>query len=105
MATEHLHVLLVEDDRDLAWVQKTCLEREGISVSLAFDGAEGLEMAVRMRPDVVIADLVLPLLDGLQLISTLARQPMRPPIIAVSAVGSRLHAARELGAVEALVKP
>ncbi len=106
MAAEHLRVLLVEDDRDEAEVLQAALEREGLSVSLAYDGAQGLDQALRDHPDVVITDLIMPVLDGLQLIQKLLSQPSaHPPVIALSAVGSRLHAARELGAVEALVKP
>jgi two-component system, OmpR family, response regulator AdeR len=106
MAMERLRVLLVEDDRDQAQVLQAALEREGLVVTLAYDGAQGLDQALRERPDVVITDLVMPVLDGLQLIKKLLSQPSgHPPVIALSAVGSRLHAARELGAVEALVKP
>ena len=64
-----------------------------------------LDLIDRTHPDVVITDLVMPVLDGLQLIQRLFMQGLRLPVIAVSAVGSRLHAAREMGAVEALVKP
>src|SRR5205823_4422921 len=102
---DSLRVLLVEDDRDLAEVTQAALELEGLAVTVAHDGREGLEAAGRLHPDVVITDLIMPVLDGLQLIQRLLTGAERPPVIAVSAVGSRLHAARELGAVEALVKP
>ena len=97
--------MLVEDDRDLADVIQAALEFEGLDVAVAHDGREGLDLIDRTHPDVVITDLVMPVLDGLQLIQRLFMQGLRLPVIAVSAVGSRLHAARELGAVEALVKP
>jgi DNA-binding response OmpR family regulator len=103
---ERFRVLLVEDDRDLADVTQVALELEGLDVSVAYDGQQALVVAQRVHPDVVITDLVMPVLDGLQLIQRLQAAPEpRSPVIAVSAVGSRLHAARELGAVEALVKP
>jgi len=105
-AAHSLRILLVEDDRDLAEVMQAGLEQEGLTVLLAYDGLQGLEAAQREQPDVVITDLIMPVLDGLQLIQRLLSQAVfRPPVIAVSAVGSRLHTARELGAVEALVKP
>jgi DNA-binding response OmpR family regulator len=106
-AVRKLRVLLVEDDRDLAEVTQAALEFEGLEVAVAHDGREGLLAVDRVRPDVIITDLIMPVLDGLQMIQRLsasADQP-RSPIIALSAVGSRLRAARELGAVEALVKP
>ena len=97
-------MLLVEDDRDLAEVTQAALEFEGLDVAVAHDGREGLEAVERVHPDVIITDLIMPVLDGLQMIQHLRAQT-RSPVIALSAVGSRLRAARELGAVEALVKP
>jgi DNA-binding response OmpR family regulator len=104
MPAEKLHMVLVEDDVDLALVTRAELEMEGLDVDVAYDGRAGLELIDRVHPDVVVTDLIMPVLDGLQLIQRLAARP-GPPVIAISAVGSRLHAARELGAVEALVKP
>ncbi len=103
---ERLRVLLVEDDHDLAEVTQAALEFEGLEVAVAHDGREGLEAADRVQPDVIITDLIMPVLDGLQMIQRLVDGGnRRSPVIALSAVGSRLRAARELGAVEALVKP
>ena len=103
---EKLRVVLVEDDHDLADVTQLALELEGLEVSVAYDGHEALSVIDRVHPDVVITDLIMPVLDGLQLIERIrSSPPPRSPVIAISAVGSRLHAARELGAVEALVKP
>jgi DNA-binding response OmpR family regulator len=105
-SAEKLRVLLVEDDKDLADVTRMGLEEEGLDVSVAYDGREALALVERLHPDVVITDLIMPVLDGLQLIQELLSRPApRSPVIAISAVGSRLRAARELGAVEALVKP
>jgi DNA-binding response OmpR family regulator len=103
---ERLRVVLVEDDRDLADVTQLALELEGLEVSVAYDGREGLSLIERIHPDVVITDLIMPVLDGLQLIEKIRSTPaLHSPVIAVSAVGSRLREARELGATEALVKP
>lgn len=101
-----LLVLLVEDDLDLALVTQLALERDGMRVIVARDGREGLELIAQLHPDVIVTDLVMPVLDGLGLIQQYeATPPPHVPVIAVSAVGSRLRAARDLGAVEALVKP
>jgi len=101
-----LRVVLVEDDRDLAEVTQIALELEGLDVAVAYDGAQGLALIGATRPDVVITDLIMPVLDGLELIRKLLTAPgPHSPVIAVSAVGSRLRAARDLGADEALVKP
>lgn len=100
-----LRVVLVEDDLDLAEVMQAALEHEGLDVSVAHDGQAGLELIRRERPEVVITDLVMPVLDGLQLIERLRAGAASPPIVAISAIGARLRLARELGAEEALVKP
>jgi CheY-like chemotaxis protein len=103
---EQLLVLLVEDDVDLAEVTQAALEQEGLQVAIAHDGLEALELIDKLRPQVVVTDLVMPVLDGLELIRRHAARPApRAPVIAVSAVGARLRAARELGAAEVLLKP
>jgi CheY-like chemotaxis protein len=100
---EELLVVLVEDDADLAAVTQATLQHEGLQVLVARDGLEGLALIEKVHPQVVVTDLVMPVLDGLELIRRLAARPA--PVIAVSAVGARLRAARELGAAEVLLKP
>src|SRR5437867_4036610 len=96
-AREQLLVLLVEDDADLAEVTQALLQREGLRVAVAHDGLEGLDLIEKLHPQVVITDLVMPVLDGLELIRRHAARPApRAPVIAVSAVGARLRAARDL---------
>jgi DNA-binding response OmpR family regulator len=104
--TEHLFVLLVEDDHDLAEVTQAALTHEGMEVAVAHDGREGLELADKLHPQVIVTDLVMPVVDGLELIKRLGeRPPPRSPVVAVSAIGSRLRVARELGAADVLLKP
>jgi len=101
-----LLVLLVEDDADLAEVTQAALEEEGLQVVIAHDGLEGLDLIDKLHPQVVVTDLVMPVLDGLELIRRHAARPApRAPVIAVSAIGAKLRAARELGAAEVLLKP
>lgn len=103
---EKILVVLVEDDLDLAAVTQASLQHEGLRVLVAHDGLEGLELIEKVHPQVVVTDLVMPVLDGLELIRRLVARPApQAPVIAVSAVGARLRAARELGAAEVLLKP
>jgi CheY-like chemotaxis protein len=103
---EQLLVLLVEDDADLAEVTQAALEEEGLQVAIAHDGLEGLDLIDKLHPQVVVTDLVMPVLDGLELIRRHAARPApRAPVIAISAIGAKLRAARELGAAEVLLKP
>jgi CheY-like chemotaxis protein len=105
-AREQLLVVLVEDDADLAEVTQAALQHEGVQVAVAHDGFEGLDLIDKLHPQVVVTDLVMPLLDGLELIRRhTARPAPRAPVIAISAIGAKLRAARELGAAEVLLKP
>jgi CheY-like chemotaxis protein len=103
---ERLRVVLVEDDADLADVTQAALEHLGLDVAVARHGLEGLELIDKIEPHVIVTDLVMPVLDGLELIRRhSARPPPRAPVIAVSAVDARLRTARDLGAHQVLLKP
>ena len=67
-----MRVLLVEDDREAARYLSKALDESGHSVKIAHDGEEGLEYARSKEHDVLIVDRMLPRLDGLALIETLA---------------------------------
>ncbi len=57
-------ILYVEDNEDNVYMLSSRLKRRGFSVIVARDGAEGVEMAGRERPDLVLMDLSLPVIDG-----------------------------------------
>jgi CheY-like chemotaxis protein len=80
-------ILLVEDEVDIAEVLRDVLELRGFVVVLAFDGREGLAAARAHRPDLVITDLMMPAMDGIELIESIRQLPdlARMPIIAISA--------------------
>ena len=105
-APESLLVVLVEDDADLADVTQAALRHEGVDVAVAHDGREGLDLIDKLHPRVVVTDLIMPVLDGLEMMRRLQERPTpRVPVIAVSAVGARLRAALDLGAADVLLKP
>lgn len=60
------HVMIIEDDRSLADVLTYNLEKEGYTVSVARDGMDGLNQAQTKTPDLIILDLMLPTMDGLE---------------------------------------
>lgn len=63
--TKH-HVLIIEDDRSLSEVLSYNLEQVGYTVAVAHDGQDGLNQAQHKIPDVIILDLMLPIIDGLE---------------------------------------
>ena len=60
------HVLIIEDDRSLSDVLSYNLDQAGYAVSVARDGQDGLNQAHRKTPDIVVLDLMLPVIDGLE---------------------------------------
>ena len=99
------HVLLVEDDRDTREMYSEYLSYSGMKVTQASTGRRGLEHAQRHPPDVVVTDIAMPEMDGLEMSRRLrALAPTRDvPIIAVS--GQASERAREAGADVVLDKP
>jgi DNA-binding response OmpR family regulator len=99
-------VLNIEDDRDIALLIRTLLERAGFTVASVADGREGLRRFHADRPDLVILDLGLPTLDGWTLIERL-RELSAVPILVLTARGSEPDKVRGLrsGADDYLTKP
>ncbi|MGH2454289.1 MAG: response regulator [bacterium] len=77
-------VLVVEDDAKMSQLLRLYLEREGFAVATAADGRSALEAARRARPDLIILDLMLPQLDGLEVTRRL-RADSDVPILMVTA--------------------
>lgn len=106
MPDADLIALLVEDDPRLAQLTAAYLERHQISVTCIADGAEGLALAQRARFDVVLLDVMLPSMSGIEVCQALRRQS-DVPIIMISARGEEADKVigLELGADDYLAKP
>jgi DNA-binding response OmpR family regulator len=100
-------ILLIEDDRDIAAVVSSTLADEGYRVDHAADGRTGLDRALRDPPDLVILDLGLPLLDGMDVCRRIRQRDPATPILILTARGTEADRVRglETGADEYLVKP
>jgi len=99
-------ILVVEDEPTLAQALRYNLEREGYRVLLAFQGQEGLALARTESPDLVILDLILPDVDGLEVCRAL-RRDSPVPILILTARGEETDrvVGLELGADDYMVKP
>lgn len=75
MDTEQTYLLLVEDDPDILNLLKTTLTFRGYRVSTAHNGYEGLEAIQKQRPAIVIADIMMPKMDGFGLVNRLRLDP------------------------------
>jgi DNA-binding response OmpR family regulator len=99
-------ILLVEDDELIVDSVRYGLEHTGYQVLTALDGATGLALAREKRPDVVLLDVMLPVMDGFQVCRTL-RNESKVPIIMLTARGEEPDKVigLELGADDYVVKP
>ncbi len=99
-------ILVVDDDPNLGEVVARYLQKEGYEVEVATDGRTGLERALATLPDLVVLDLMLPGLDGIELFRRLRRvAPI--PVVMLTARGSEEDrvAGLELGADDYVAKP
>ncbi len=102
-----MHILIVEDKRSLARMLKTSLEEKGHSVVIAFDGEEGLAHAEMDLFDVIVLDIMLPRMDGLEVIRRLRHGGRQLPVLALTArdTVADIVAALDLGIDDYLTKP
>jgi len=102
-----MYLLLVEDERRLAQVVRRVLEEEGHTVDLAHDGEDGLAMARDGSHDVIVLDVLLPGMDGIELCQTLRRERLDTPVLLLTALDSVDDRVRGLdaGADDYLPKP
>jgi len=99
-------ILVVDDEPQIRHSLQTNLERRNYDVKTAVSGEEALEAMVRQKPDVVIVDLVLPAMDGIELTRRI-REQSPVPIIVLSAIGDERKKveALECGADDYVTKP
>ncbi len=99
-------VLIVEDEPALVDTLEYSLRREGYTVLIAGDGPHAIETARREQPDLVLLDIMLPLLDGLD-VCRILRQEMNTPILMLTARSEEVDkvVGLELGADDYMTKP
>jgi len=107
MASEK--ILIVEDEEDVVELVRYNLVKEGFKCEFAYNGRKGLEMARSVSPDLVLLDLMLPEIDGLEVCKKLksSRQTADIPIIMVTAKSDEadIVTGLELGADDYITKP
>ena len=103
-----LHILLVEDQSDTAFLAATMLKNEGHQVDVAYDGLTAVDKAISMKPDVVLLDIGLPGLDGYQVAARIRKAGLTDVfIIAITGYGQPqdILRAQKAGIDRHLVKP
>jgi DNA-binding response OmpR family regulator len=110
MADNRRHVLCIDDDLDTAGLIAEELIDRGFRVSLAFDGEEGYHAIVDRQPDLVLADVSIPVLSGFDLLRRLVEMAPRfndMPFLYLTALADRTNElrGRQLGADDYVTKP
>lgn len=102
-------VLIIDDEAPIRLLCRVNLEAEGMEVSEAADGANGIEVARRERPDVILLDVMMPHLDGWEVADALLQDESTSeiPIIFLTARAEVRDRARglDIGGVEYITKP
>jgi CheY-like chemotaxis protein len=107
--TDKKKILIVEDFDDSRKLLALCIGRLGYDISEAVDGIEGLQQAAALHPDLIIMDISMPRMDGLEATIRLKADPATrgiPVVITTAHIQkSLIDGALELGASEVLIKP
>ena len=98
--------LVIEDDKNIAELLRLYLEKDGFEVSIAPDGGKGLQLAEDEHPDVVLLDIMLPVMDGWQVCREI-RRTSQVPIIMLTAKGETYDkvSGLEMGADDYVTQP
>ncbi len=99
-------ILVVEDDQNISELLRLYLEKEGYSVQIAADGRQGVELFRKAKPELVLLDLMLPVLDGWGVLRAI-RQESKTPVIMLTAKGETIDKVSGLkqGADDYITKP
>src|SRR2546428_2661057 len=101
-----MKILIIEDEANIVQLIRLYLEQAGFTVLAASDGAAGLELHAREHPDLVILDLMLPALDGMEVCRRIRAWANTPILMLTARQGEEDRiAGLELGADDYLVKP
>ena len=85
MSKNEITVLLVEDEVTLAMIIKDTLEESGFTIHTAGDGEEGLHLFFELRPDVLVADVMMPKMDGFEMVRRIRQTDKQTPVLFLTA--------------------
>jgi len=102
-------VLVIDDEPDVRWLIRMSLERAGHEVLVAEDGLRGIALAQKQRPEIIVLDLMMPVMDGYAVLAELAKDPRTAevPVVVLSAraIPDEAERATSAGARRFLEKP
>jgi len=109
MTASNKTVLVVEDKVSLTQMLQFLFLSKGLDVEIAYDGIEAMEKINTLRPDLILLDIMMPKMDGFEVLEKLKESPDTEgiPVIMLTARKNKedMDRAREFGAVEYITKP
>lgn len=107
METKQQKILIVEDEQSIQKLLEFTLQQANYTTILANDGEEGIEKVLDENPDLIILDLMLPKIDGIEICRMLRKQDIETPIIMLTAKGEEMDKliGLEMGADDYMTKP
>jgi len=81
METINKKILIVEDDKEYLWIMRQSLEDENLTIVYAGDGEEGLKMAEKEKPDLILLDIIMPKMDGIEMAKKLKEKGIKSKVM------------------------
>ena len=99
-------ILIIEDEESLVKLLTAKLEKEGYDVQYAYNGKIGLEKVISWHPDLILLDIVMPEMDGYEVLERLNEKKIKIPVIIISNSGQpvEIEKTKKLGAIDHLIK-
>jgi DNA-binding response OmpR family regulator len=103
---QKIKILIAEDEKATAGALALKLNHEGFETQVVFDGKAALDSLEEKKFDLLILDLIMPQLDGFEVLTTLKKIGVKTPVIVISNLGQAedINKAKELGAVDFFIK-
>lgn len=102
------YILIIEDERKLAFALETQLAKEGFDIKIAWNGEEGMDDIIKQKPDIILLDLILPKLSGMDILRNIRKSENLkdlPVLIITNLVDDAVSLeADKLGVIDYLIK-
>jgi len=103
---KNVKILIIEDEEELADVLETKIKKQGYKVFVMNDGEEGYNKIISWKPDLILLDIVMPKMDGYEVLEKMQEDKIEIPVIIISNSGQpvEIEKTKKLGAVDHLIK-